>query len=532
MSAIQSYTTTRNIPSVLPEGRDTEGQGYMASRRGPQAPKFISAAEIDGKVNHCSDARLGHRQISHRDRPSIQEHHHEANKDHRGQQTNKGGHTQLSLIHAPGIHRGPPICIMDRERYTSRQPSTQESGVCTLAGRTTDNAAVSGNETLQSGEVCRKTAFLWQLPEMGTQSLAMRRENKVRILCRESRHKVVQGENRQWGENHTKVPKLLSTTQCLESQVSPAARLTPTCRQGSGDPSGGICTSYQRVPIPVPGDTPATLTPDPPPADASPYLTEHQWTSHNTGHPPPPLDSPPSLSSTTTKGTGSSTTWHPDSPSSPAICASGPRPPSSCYGEATSQPTNRCSQRRKCSIAEGGRGYTSRSEDTKERSNKHEEGDSGTKNHVCISAGHPNKTYIGYNSNKGSFVSDCGRHQGQQTNIPGQWNDNGGGHSPPPHRPQDSCFDLTLTAMVIDNKMMTEQPPLPPTITHRDQPVRLPIQTQAAALLTPVCPVTQLSQPATMHQANPITEPTSPLSQPLPAVKSKHHQPTRQSQAQ
>ena len=103
---------------------------------------------------------------------------------------------------------------------------------------------------------------------------------------------------------------------------------------------------------------------------------------------------------------------------------------------------------------------------------------------------------------------------------------------PPPHRPQDSCFDLTLTAMVIDNKMMTEQPPLPPTITHRDQPVRLPIQTQAAALLTPVCPVTQLSQPATMHQANPITEPTSPLSQPLPAVKSKHHQPTRQSQAQ
>ena len=220
------------------------------------------------KIHHCSDARLGHRQVSHQDRPSVQRHHHEADKDYRGQQTNKGNHTQLSLIHDPGVHRGPPICIMGGERYTSRQPSTQESGVCILAERTTDNAAVSGNETLQGGEVCRETSFLWQLPEMGTQSVAMRREDKVRVLCGESRLQVVQGENRQWGEYHTKVPKLLSGTQCLESQVSPTTKLTPPCRQGSGDPSRGTCVSFQRVSTSVPGDTPATLTPDPPPADA------------------------------------------------------------------------------------------------------------------------------------------------------------------------------------------------------------------------------------------------------------------------
>ena len=148
--------------------------------------------------------------------------------------------------------------------------------------------------------------------------------------------------------------------------------------QGTHQPASHL-THHQ----PMPRYTSPSTSERPPP----PSIPHHPWTCPHPSHPPPQRaqDAPQHGARTHHQALQSV-------PQAPA--------PSSCYGEATSQPANRCSQRHNYSIAEGGGGYTSGSDDTKERTNKYEEGDSGPKKHVCISTGHPNNTNNGYNKNK------------------------------------------------------------------------------------------------------------------------------------
>ena len=127
----------------------------------------------------------------------------------------------------------PSVLWMKREtRHDNKAPRDQV--LAPWEGESPTTLQFPGMRPCRVESYVGKPAFCSNCQKWG-QSVAMRRENKLRILCGKSQHQAMQGKNKQWGESSTEVPKLLSGTQRLECQVSTTTRFAPPRRQGSGN---------------------------------------------------------------------------------------------------------------------------------------------------------------------------------------------------------------------------------------------------------------------------------------------------------